>query len=205
MREKLKEIRGRVLEAYLKGLVVKRLHAKLIDWYLAGGNFLGIPDGIEDAGVTGSRLRVHDTAEGKHEIARSDGIAIRPFGIFAHMECVGETVFGNIPRCSRAGDGLALLVLREQTFIKVAQDTVFRNGGRVVLVQRGGVGIVTPVEHCFCRCSAAERHQANACHQESANHCKNSHMLFRKRLPRQKRALRNSRKKKGRAEKRSPS
>ncbi len=97
MSEKFEEIRGRVLESDLQRLVVKRLHAKLIDRHLAGGNFLGILNGVEDAGIAGSRLRVHDAAEGKLEIAGGNRVTVRPFGILAHVECVGEAVFGNMP------------------------------------------------------------------------------------------------------------
>ncbi|MDT4887357.1 hypothetical protein FQZ97_1238020 [compost metagenome] len=112
MGESLQKIGSRVLEAYLKRFVVQRLHAQLVDRHLAGGDFLGILDGVKDARIARSRLRVHDALEGKFEIAGGNRVTVRPFGVLAHMESVGETVFGTIPGCCCPRNCFALLVLR---------------------------------------------------------------------------------------------
>ncbi len=97
MGEQFQKVRGRVLERDLQSLVVKRLHAQLVQRHLAGSDFLGILDGVKDAGITGGGFRVHDAVESEFEIASGDGIAIRPLGVLAHVERVDEAVFGDVP------------------------------------------------------------------------------------------------------------
>ncbi len=160
--QKLKEIRGRGVQRDLERMIVNRLDAKLIDRLLASGSIFGILDDEQHAGITGSRFRVHQTAEGELEVASGNRIAVRPFRVVAQMEGIDRAILGNIPGFRYAGNGLAVSILNGQAIIKIAQHIAFGNGGRVMMIERGRIGVIAAVQHRLCRGCARERQKTHA-------------------------------------------
>lgn len=125
MRKEFKEERCWALKCDLKGLVIHRLDAKLVNRNLALVDLFGVLDRIENICVFCGGLWVFDTLVGENKISGRYRGAIRPLRIRTQFERVDSSILRQRPAFGRAGDDLAGGIVNGETFIKVFQDKGF--------------------------------------------------------------------------------
>ena len=163
-----------MFERDLKRLVVDRLDAefgRILD--LAGVDRLGILHRILQIGVLRGVLRVHQPAEGEDEVLRRHRLAVRPLGVVAQLEGVGQAVVGDFVALGDAQHRLGVGILGEQALVDVARDPVLPVARELLRIERGDVAAV--VDDHFLRLRGAhrqegrERQRAGECSERKAH------------------------------------
>ena len=159
------EIRHRVLERVLQGVIVQRLHAHGFPIH-RGRRFLALGGGsgaiviffrtgdhiVEDRGGAGGVLRVEDVFRGGHKVVRGHvgvvlAVVIHPGGVLSQVERPHQAVIARGPALRQRGLHLAQAVVFHQRIDHVGGDgEVVRRGGHQV-VQRGDLARVQRAVH----------------------------------------------------------
>ena len=170
MREQLQEIGRRRLERDLQRLGVDRLDAERRQLGFAGIDLLRVLDGVEYLGILRLGLGVLDAPEREHEIAGGDGIAVRPLGVRAQLEGIGDAVLARRPGLGDTGRHVALGVLHHQALEEIAQDVGLDRGRGLLRIEGLGLALIGDAQDFFRpgrRGSARERRN-QGCKSESA-------------------------------------
>lgn len=134
--QQFQEIRRGGFQGDFQGVVVNRTHAQLAQIpNLAGVDRLGVLDGVQDVGIGGGRLRIHDPAQGEDEVMRRNRLAIRPLAVLAEMEGVDRSVVADGPVGRRARDDPAIRRVGDQPQEQVAHHHIFPVAGYQVGIQ----------------------------------------------------------------------
>ena len=143
MGEHADEVRHRLLQLHLEGVIVHRLHAQGVGRLLARDDVGGIDDGrdLHVPGVRRGRLGIHRALEGKDEVMSGDGIPVGPLGILAQVEHVMFVVLG-FPGLGDARQGFTLGAGGDETFEQVTQYVGFGGTFHFLGIQGGGFGTI---------------------------------------------------------------
>ncbi|MNZ80555.1 hypothetical protein D3C78_991920 [compost metagenome] len=160
----------RALECDLKGLVIHRLHAELLNRRFALVDLFGVLDRVENIRIFCRGLRVLDALVGENEIASRYRSTIRPLRIRAQLERVDCAILRQRPAFRRTGNDLAGSIVNGETFIKVFQDKGFDVDRGLCLIERLWFPSITTVQNCFCKCGTGAD-QKRSCQQSDANFC----------------------------------
>ena len=167
VREELEEIGRRPLERDFQGLVVDGAHAELIDRHrLVGGggvDRLGILDRIEDRRIARRGCRVLDAAEGEDEIVRGDRVAVRPFGVGAQLERIGQAIVGDRPAFGDAGNNGPGRVIDGQALVQILEDVRFDVDRGMRLIEGLRLAAIAAVEHDLGDGCRRCKHNAGKC------------------------------------------
>ena len=126
------------VEGHHQGMLVGGGHLQGV--YVAGAGLLIARHHVQQRGVGGGGLRIHQPLPGEHKVTGGDAAAIRPGGALPQGEGVGLGAVQIVRHLVAAAHGRhhALGGQLHQVFKQVARQGLFRVGGHQSRIQRGG-------------------------------------------------------------------